>query len=304
VLFNPLPIFHCFGLTIGAVLPLLYGVKAFEYPSPLHTKIIPGLIRETGADILLTTDTFINQYARTAEEGDLAGLNFVVCGAERVREETHNLMAERFGKVWVLEGYGATEAAPVIAANQPGAMRRGTVGHLLPGIETRVEKIAGVPGDGRLFVRGPNVMAGYLSEDGETIQSPADGWHDTGDVVTFEDGGYMRIVGRARRFAKIGGEMVSLSAIEDMCSALWPHARHAVVSIADPRKGERLVLITDQPRAEAAALLEHAKAGGVAELTVPRRLIHVAEVPLLGTGKTDYAAAQRIADADAMGGQR
>jgi len=304
VLFNPLPAFHCFGLTAGIILPLLYGVKAFAYPSPLHTKIIPGLVKETRANILLSTDTFVNQYARTAAEGDLSGLNFIVCGAERVREETHNLMAERFGGVWVLEGYGATEAAPVISANQPGAMRRGTVGHVLPGIEIKVEKVPGVPGDGRLYVRGPNVMAGYLDEDGVTVQAPADGWHDTGDVVTLEDGGYLRIVGRARRFAKIGGEMVSLSAVEDMCTTVWPQARHAVVSITDAKKGERLVLITDEAHAETAGLLDYARANGVAEMTVPKKLIKVADVPLLGTGKTDYAAAQRIADADAKGGQR
>ena len=298
VLFNPLPTFHCFGLTVGVVLPLLYGIKAFEYPSPLHVKIIPELIRESGADILLATDTFVNQYARAAGPEDLAGLAFIVCGAERVREETHNLMAERFPGVWVLEGYGATEAAPVIAANQPGRMRRGTVGHLMPGVETRVDPIPGVPGDGRLFVRGPNVMAGYLDGQGDAVAQPQDGWHDTGDVIETDTEGYVRIVGRARRFAKIGGEMISLSAVEDMATAVWPASRHAVVAVADPRKGERLVLITDEPHASAAALIEHAKATGLAEITVPKKIIKVAEAPLLGTGKTDYAAAQRIAEVE------
>jgi acyl-[acyl-carrier-protein]-phospholipid O-acyltransferase / long-chain-fatty-acid--[acyl-carrier-protein] ligase len=297
-LFNPLPTFHCFGLTIGVVLPLLYGVKAFQYPSPLHTKIIPGLIKDTQASILLATDTFVNQYARSAEPDDLKSLSFVVCGAERVREETHNLMAERFGDVWVLEGYGATEAAPVIAANRPGRNRRGTVGHFMIGVEHKVEPIPGVPGDGRLFVRGPNVMAGYLSEDGRTVQEPADGWHDTGDVIAVDSDGFIRIVGRARRFAKIGGEMISLSAVEDMCTSVWPACRHAVVSIADAKKGERLVLITDAADATASKIIEYAQANGIAEMTVPRKIIKVGEVPLLGTGKTDYPAAQRIADAE------
>lgn len=299
-LFNPLPIFHCFGLTIGAVLPLLCGVRAFEYPSPLHTKIIPGLIKETKASLLLATDTFVNQYARAAGPDDFKSLNFIVCGAERVREETHNLMAERFGDVWVLEGYGATEAAPVIAANQPGQNRRGSVGRFVAGIEHRVEPIPGVPGDGRLFVRGPNVMAGYLSDD-DSVQPLPEGWHDTGDIVAVDADGFVRIVGRAKRFAKIGGEMVSLSAVEDMCTSIWPHARHAVVSIADPRKGERLVLITDAGEATSSRIVEYAQGQGVAEMTVPRKIIKVGEVPLLGTGKTDYAAAQRIAETDALG---
>jgi acyl-[acyl-carrier-protein]-phospholipid O-acyltransferase / long-chain-fatty-acid--[acyl-carrier-protein] ligase len=300
-LFNPLPTFHCFGLNIGVVLPLVFGVKSFCYPSPLHTKIIPGLVRDTKASLLITTDTFLNQYARAAEPEDLQGLSFIVCGAERVREETHNLMAERFGDVWVLEGYGATEAAPVIAANQPGENRRGTVGHFMQGVEHKVEPIPGIAGDGRLYVRGPNVMAGYLAEDGSgDVVAPADGWHDTGDVVAVDSDGYVKIVGRAKRFAKIGGEMVSLSAVEDLCTSVWPASRHAVVSIADPRKGERLVLITDAPDASSSKLVEQAQKVGAAELGVPRKIIKVGEVPLLGTGKTDYAAAQRIAEADAL----
>jgi len=138
VFFNPLPTFHCFGLTAGVLLPILSGMKAFEYPSPLHVKQIPELIRDTGASVLLATDTFINQYARSAEPGDLSGLEFVVCGAEKVRDETHNLIHERFGPVPLLEGYGATEAAPVIAVNKPTLNKRGTVGALLPGIETKI----------------------------------------------------------------------------------------------------------------------------------------------------------------------
>jgi len=207
------------------------------------------------------------------------------------------VMAERFGDVWVLEGYGATEAAPVIAANRPGRNKRGTVGHFMAGMEHKVEPIPGVPGDGRLFVRGPNVMAGYLAEDGRAVQPLPDGWHDTGDVISVDDEGFVRIVGRAKRFAKIGGEMVSLAAVEDMCTAIWPECRHAVVSIPDPKKGERLVLITDAAEATPTKIIEYAQKTGVAEMTVPRKIIKVGEVPLLGTGKTDYPAAQRIAEA-------
>ncbi|HET9159351.1 MAG TPA: AMP-binding protein, partial [Caulobacteraceae bacterium] len=164
VMFNPLPTFHCFGLTGGVLLPLLTGMKAFEYPSPLHAKIIPSLIRETQASILLATDTFVNQYARTAGPDDLSSLEFIVCGAEKVRDETHDLIAEKFGAIPVLEGYGATEASPVIAVNTPLDNRRGTVGGLLPGIETRLEPVEGIHRGARFFVRGPNVMTGYLEE--------------------------------------------------------------------------------------------------------------------------------------------
>ena len=298
VLFNPLPTFHCFGLTGGIMLPLLCGMKAFEYPSPLHAKQIVALLPEVGASLLLATDTFINQYARAAVGDELAHLVFIVAGAEKVREETHNLIAERFGSVPVLEGYGATEASPVIAVNKPDDNRRGTVGGLLPGMDFRLEPVEGIRVGGKLLVRGPNVMAGYLGDDGE-IEPPADGWHDTGDVVTIDENGtWITIEGRVKRFAKIGGEMVSLAAAEALASAAWPKGRHAVIALPDSRKGERLVLVTDWVDAEVSALLAHAQSSGASELSAPRRILKTSEVPVLGTGKTDYVAIQRMVEAD------
>jgi acyl-[acyl-carrier-protein]-phospholipid O-acyltransferase/long-chain-fatty-acid--[acyl-carrier-protein] ligase len=299
VFFNPLPIFHVFGLTGGVLLPLLRGLKTFQYPSPLHTKQIPPLVKDSGAAVLFATDTFINQYARAAQPGELSGLKFVVCGAEKVREETHNLIAERFGPIPLLEGYGATEASPVIAVNQPDDNRRGTVGGLLPGVEVRLEPVEGIPGGGKLFVRGPNVMAGYLKPGGG-LEAPPDGWHDTGDVVsiTDDDSRWVRILGRVKRFAKVGGEMVSLTAAEDLAAAVWPECRHAVVALPDPKKGERLILVTDTRNAEPGPLLAHAQSIGAPEIAVPRKIIRVQEIPVLGTGKTDYVALQRIVDAE------
>jgi acyl-[acyl-carrier-protein]-phospholipid O-acyltransferase/long-chain-fatty-acid--[acyl-carrier-protein] ligase len=297
VFFNPLPIFHCFGLTGGALLPILTGLKAFQYPSPLHIKQIPALVKDTKANVLFATDTFINQYARSAEPDELSGLTFVVCGAEKVREETHNLIHEKFGPIPLLEGYGATEAAPVIAVNIPTDNRRGTVGALLPGIETKLVPVEGIPGGGQLFVRGPNVMAGYLNAAGG-LDPLTDGWHDTGDVVSITEDGWVKIKGRVKRFAKVGGEMVSLTAAEDLACAVWPDSRHAVIALPDPKKGERLILVTDRRDADAAPLIDHAKSIGAPEIAVPRKIIRVQEIPVLGTGKTDYVAIQRMVDAE------
>jgi acyl-[acyl-carrier-protein]-phospholipid O-acyltransferase/long-chain-fatty-acid--[acyl-carrier-protein] ligase len=297
VMFNPLPVFHSLGLTGGVVLPLLVGMKVFEYPSPLHTKMVVDLIRESKATILLSTDTFMGQYARAAAPEDLAGLKIAVCGAEKVREPTRTLMAEKFGPVQLLEGYGATEASPVIALNQPESNRPGTVGPLLQGQEFRLEPVEGISEGGRLYVRGPNVMVGYLVAPGQ-VESPPDGWHDTGDVGVLEADGALRLLGRAKRFAKIGGEMISLQAVEDLAAGLWPDSWRAVVSISDARKGERLVLVTDEPGAVTADLLAHAQAMGAPELAVPRKIVKIGAPVLLGTGKTDYAAVQRIAEAD------
>lgn len=297
VFFNPLPIFHCFGLTGGALLPIFSGLKAFQYPSPLHIKQIPQLVKDTKANVLFATDTFLNQYARSAEPGELSGLTFVVLGAEKVREETHNLIHEKFGPIPLLEGYGATEASPVIAVNKPTDNRRGTVGGIVPGVETRLEPVPGIPGGGKLMVRGPNIMSGYLKADGG-IEPPAGGWHDTGDVVSLTDDGWIKILGRVKRFAKVGGEMVSLMAAEDLAAAVWPDCRHAVVALVDPKKGERLVLVTDRRDAETGPLIAYAREIGAPELAVPRKIIKVQEIPVLGTGKTDYVALQRIVDAE------
>ena len=299
VWFNPLPAFHSFGLTGGIILPLIVGLRSFQYPSPLHYKIIPDLVRQAGASVLLSTDTFVGQYARSAGADDLKALQFIVCGAERVRPETHELVRSRFG-VTLVEGYGVTEASPVVAVNKPADSRPGTVGQLLPGLEARLEPVEGITAGGRLLLRGPNIMSGYLQADG-TVQAPEDGWYDTGDIVSVGDDGWVKILGRAKRFAKIGGEMVSLAAVEELACAAWPEGRHAVVTLQDPKKGERLVLVTDRQDAESSFLLQHAKATGAPELAVPRRLVKVNELPVLGSGKVDYVAVQRIAQADELG---
>ena len=300
VMFNPLPTFHCFGLTGGMLLPLLCGMKAFQYPSPLHAKQIVELLPQVKASILFATDTFLNQYARVAGPDDFATLQFVVAGAERVRDETHHLFNTRFGGLKLLEGYGATEAAPVVAVNHPDRNRPGTVGQMMPGMEWRIESVPGIAEGGRLYLRGPNVMKGYLSpDDPEVIEPLAGGWHDTGDIVAIDADGYVAILGRVKRFAKIGGEMVSLTAVEGLASAVWPEARHAVIAVPDSRKGEKLVLVTDRKDADSSRLAQWAREHGAPELAVPKKILRVAEVPVLGTGKTDYVAIQKMVETEA-----
>jgi acyl-[acyl-carrier-protein]-phospholipid O-acyltransferase/long-chain-fatty-acid--[acyl-carrier-protein] ligase len=244
----------------------------------------------TGSTILFATDTFLQGYARAAGEGDLDSVRYVIAGAERVKDETRRLWA-KWGTE-ILEGYGATECSPVLACNLPTAGRPGSVGRFLPGLEWRLDPVEGIHEGGRLVVRGPNVMTGYLTDAG--LEAPADGWHDTGDIVTVDDG-FVTIRGRAKRFAKIGGEMVSFAAVESMAQGLWPEANHVVVALPDPRKGEQLMLVTDTPDADREALLAHAKADGFPELWVPRTLLVVAGIPVLGSGKIDYPATVEMA---------
>ena len=295
VVLNALPMFHSFGLTAGFLLPLLSGVKTVLYPSPLHYSAVPEVAYGTNATIMFGTDTFLTGYARTAHPYDFFSLRYVFAGAERVRPETRATWSEKFG-VRILEGYGTTETAPVLAINTALGNRPGTVGRLLPAMEARLEPVPGVDEGGRLHVRGPNVMLGYLKVDNPgRIEPPAEGWHDTGDIVTIDEQGFVTIQGRAKRFAKIGGEMVSLAAAEALASELWPEALVAAVAMPHARKGEQIVLLTDQPEAQAQALSSHAKAKGLSELMVPKTVFSVDTVPLLGTGKVDFTGAARLA---------
>jgi acyl-[acyl-carrier-protein]-phospholipid O-acyltransferase/long-chain-fatty-acid--[acyl-carrier-protein] ligase len=294
VLLNPLPVFHCFGLSVGTILPLIAGVRVVSHPTPLQPKEIVRRIKAHGATILIATDTFIGQYARAGEEGDLDTVRLAVCGAERVRDETRAFVKRKYG-IQILEAYGVTEAAPAVAANQAEANHAGTVGTLMPAMEAKLEPVEGIPGAGRLKVKGPNVMLGYMMPDAPgVIVPPEDGWHDTGDVASIDEDGFIAIRGRLKRFAKIGGEMVSLVVVENCAAALWPDNAHAAVAIADPRKGEQIVLVTDAAEAARPSLLAWAQHHGVSELAVPRRIMIVAAIPVLGTGKTDYVTVQKM----------
>ena len=288
VVLNALPVFHSFGLTGGTLLPILHGVRTVLYPSPLHYRIVPALAYDANATILFGTDTFLSGYARMAHGYDFYSLRYIFAGAERVRDETRRTYAEKFG-LRILEGYGATEAAPVIAVNTPMHFKAGSVGRLLPGVEGRLDPVPGIQEGGRFSIRGPNVMAGYLKADRPgVLQPPEDGWHDTGDIVTLDNAGFVTIRGRAKRFAKIGGEMVSLPAVEGYAAKLWPDAEHAVVTRPDPRKGEQLVLFTTRADATAGALQAWGRGNGVTELMLPRDVRIVPALPVLGTGKLDY----------------
>jgi acyl-[acyl-carrier-protein]-phospholipid O-acyltransferase/long-chain-fatty-acid--[acyl-carrier-protein] ligase len=294
--FNALPVFHSFGLTGGMLLPLFSGVKTFMYPSPLHYRIVPVLAYDTNATILFGTDTFLAGYARMAHPYDFYSLRYVFAGAERVRDETRRQWMEKFG-LRILEGYGATECAPVIAVNSPMHFRAGTVGRLLPGLGYRLEAVPGVEEGGRLLVAGPNVMLGYLKFDNPgALEPPSDGWYDTGDIVTLDEDGYVRILGRAKRFAKVAGEMVSLGAVENLVSALWPEEMHAVVALPDARKGEQLVLLTERQEVSREQISTHARAEGASELMVPRQIFSIEKLPLLGSGKVDHPGAKALAE--------
>ena len=294
VVFNALPVFHSFGLTGGTLFTILSGAKVFFYPSPLHYRIIPELSYDANATIMFGTDTFLSGYAHYGHPYDFYSLRYVFAGAEKLKEETRKLWSEKFG-VRIFEGYGATETAPILSVNTPMQSKPGTVGRLVPGIRYKLREVPGIKEGGRLDVSGPNVMLGYLlSTDPGVLVPPEDGWYDTGDIVDIDDEGYISIKGRAKRFAKVGGEMISLTAIEGFLAQLWPNHAHAIVAIPDDKKGEQLILLTENKEAQRQEIIEYARKQGLSELGLPKTIIYVDQVPVLGTGKTDYLTAQEI----------
>jgi acyl-[acyl-carrier-protein]-phospholipid O-acyltransferase/long-chain-fatty-acid--[acyl-carrier-protein] ligase len=293
-----LPVFHSFGLACGIIMPLVSGCKAFLYPSPLHYRIIPELVYDRNCTVLFGTSTFLANYGKFAHPYDFGRLRYVVAGAEKLSDEVRRLWIEKFG-IRVLEGYGVTECAPVIAVNVPMACRIGSVGQLAPGMEYELEPVPGIEDAGVLHVFGPNLMKGYLLyEKPGVIQPPKsihDGWYSTGDIVHVDDDGFLHIRGRVKRFAKVAGEMISLEVVERIAATTSPSFMHAASSRADAAKGEALVLFTTDITLRREQLSATAKALGLPELAVPRILKTVVEIPLLGTGKTDYVQLKKMA---------
>jgi acyl-[acyl-carrier-protein]-phospholipid O-acyltransferase/long-chain-fatty-acid--[acyl-carrier-protein] ligase len=290
--FNCLPVFHSFGLTAGTLLPMVSGARLTLYPTPLHFKEIPKLIREKQATVLFGSSTFLSHYARNAEPDDLKSLQYVVAGAEKLAEPVRRAWREKFG-VDILEGYGATETAPVLSVNRPHDNRPGTVGRFLPGIEAQIVPVEGIERGGELHVRAPNLLSGYYHHDRPGVLAPpwsdlGEGWYDLGDVVEMDTDGYLSILGRLRRFAKVAGEMISLEVVEALARAASGEAMHAATCVPDPGRGESVVLFTTDAGLSRELLAQTAKEQGVPEIALPRRLRVVESLPVLGTGKVDY----------------
>ncbi len=291
--FNAMPLFHSIGLTACTLYPLVRGLYVFLYPSPLHYRVVPALVYDKACTVLAATNTFLNGYARRAHAYDFNSLKFLVGGAEKVQEATAQAWARKFG-VRILEGYGATECSPVICANSRMEPQFGSVGRFLPGMEWRLEPVEGIAEGGRLFVRGANVMKGYLNPEPNEKFKALGGWYDTGDLARVDEDGYVYLLGRMKRFAKVSGEMVSLTAVEDALAGAFPQygTRCEVVVVALPceDKGEKLLAVTNEPRLTLAEVREAVRGRGLTNLCAPRELQAMREIPKLGTGKTDYRA--------------
>ncbi len=298
IVLNFLPMFHSFGFTVGTMLPVLNGMTTFFYPSPLHFSVIPEIAYDTAATIMFGTNTFLAAYAKKAHAYDFYNMRYVVAGAEKLQESTRDLWSEKFG-IRILEGYGTTETAPVASVNTPMDFKVGTVGRLMPDMQYKLQDIPGIEDAGQLHLYGPNIMQGYLLADKPGKLTPPEsiygkGWYDTGDIVNIDEDGFVSIRGRSKRFAKVSGEMVSLTAVEQIASKVWPDAQHASTSLPDPKKGEQVILLTTQKQATQKQLI--AKSKGVHAISLPRKVIVVPTIPVLASGKTNYPEVAKLAE--------
>jgi len=294
-----LPLFHCFGFTCGALLPIASGSRLLLYPSPLHWRAIPEAAYDRGCTVIMGTPTFFGHYARFAHPYDFHQIRYAICGAEKLPESVRQTWQDKFG-LRLLEGYGATETAPLLAVNTPMAFKRGTVGQLVPGMEALLEPFEGVENAGVLHVRGPNLMQGYLLASNPGVLVPpsssmGEGWHNMGDICRIDAEGFVSVIDRAGRFAKIAGEKIALDSSEAIAREANPKAQHAVVSVPDAKKGEALLLLTTDPTLARSDLTAAARRLGSAELSIPRHIHRVDAIPLLGTGKTNYGDLKKLA---------
>lgn len=284
---NAMPIFHSFGL-VGVFLPVSLGFFVYLYPSPLHYKTIANICYDERITILFATDTFLAGYARAAADNyDFATMRLLVQGGEKLRAVTQQTWFERFN-IRITEGYGVTEAAPIVSNNYYAHHKSGTVGTFVEGLEYRLEPVDGVAEGGRLWLKGDNIMLGYLrATNPGVLEPPKDGWYDTGDIVKVDSEGYVTILGRAKRFAKIGGEMISLAAVEEAMYEIWPEGQHAVTMLHGANR-ETLTAVTTRTDIKRDDLRQKLSAIGMAEIAIPKKLICMENIPLLGNGKTSY----------------
>jgi acyl-[acyl-carrier-protein]-phospholipid O-acyltransferase/long-chain-fatty-acid--[acyl-carrier-protein] ligase len=306
VMLGVLPFFHSFGFTTTLWLPLVVGIGAAYHPNPTDARSIGELAAHHRATMLISTPTFCGAYARKCQPEQVRHLRLAIVGAERLREPIASAFKEKFG-LDLIEGYGCTEMAPVVAVNLPDARGAaappGSVGRPLPGVSAMV--VDADTGEGPLFgkeglllVNGPNQMLGYLGEPELTREVLCDGWYVTGDIATIDDAGFIRITDRMSRFSKIAGEMVPHMKVEEQLQALLrdPHIC-VVTAVPDPVKGERLVAFYTDPDLRAHEIWETLSRLELPKLWIPKREdLHIVEsIPTLGTGKTDLRAVRQLA---------
>jgi long-chain-fatty-acid--[acyl-carrier-protein] ligase len=294
-----LPAFHSFGMSVTGLLPILNGLRVVHHPDPTDAAALARKIAAYRTTLLVGTPTFVSYIVERATPDDLKSLRLIVVGAEKCPPALRQRCSEMAPQAHLLEGYGITECAPVVSSNRVEANRFGTLGQPLPGVEVCVvdlETDAVLPRNqmGMLLVSGPTIFPGYIGHDGPPPFRDLDGkrWYITGDLAHIDDDGFIHFDGRLKRFLKAGGEMISLPALEEPFAQLYPPTKdgpRVAVEGVEAEDGRRIVLFSTEPITlrDANARLMEEGFRGVMRLDEVRK---VDQIPVLGTGKTDYKA--------------
>lgn len=292
-----LPYFHVFGLTINLWTPMCLGMTTITYANPIEFKTIAKIIREYKPELLVGTPLFLEGYVKQSKAGDFASIKLAVSGADKCPEHLRILYREKHD-IEIFEGYGTTETSPVISANPRDRNRPGSIGTPIPGTEIRIQNLdtgadCAVGETGKILVKGDGVMQGYLNDIEESSLRLKSGWYDTGDLGYLDEDGYLWHKGRLKRFVKIGGEMVSLVMVEETMNALTPlEVECCAVELPDSKRGSKIVGVTNTMVDQQDLNKKLSKA--LPNLALPKKYVHVAEFPRMGSGKTDVRSLTEI----------
>jgi len=304
VMLSSLPLFHVFGLTANLWLPLYYGMTALTYANPLDFKTVCDIVKENKASIMVGTPAFFWGYLRKSSVGDFDNLRIALCGADKCPDALREGFLEKHN-LTLLEAYGATETSPGISGNSHEENKPGSVGLPFPGVEVRIEnyetgELCEIGLDGRILVKGDNVMTGYFDDFEQTSLHIRRGWYDTGDMGNIDEDGYLWHVGRLKRFVKIGGEMVSLVRIEDVLERFLPEdCQCCVVEVPDAIKGAKIIAVTTVEMNKKKILSK--MSDHLPKIAMPREFIVMEELPKMGSGKTDFRTITEMARAHVTG---
>ncbi len=322
VLLGVLPFFHSFGYTGTMWLPLTLSPRAVYHFNPLDGREVGNLCGKYDVTILMAAPTFLRTYLKRCPLEQLKSLNLVITGAEKLPRDLCESFREKFG-VEPSEGYGTTELSPVVSVNVPAdrlgpgsplGTKLGSVGRTIPGVSAKVVdpdtgEDLGINKEGLLLISGPNVMSGYYKQPKKTAEVLKAGWYNTGDFARIDEEGFIHITGRQSRFSKIGGEMVPHLKIEEILAGLLcddqdceegvPEIRVAVTSVADSKKGERLIVVHKPMSLPIDEVVKKLAESGLPNLWIPdaRSFLEVDQIPILGTGKLDLKALKQLAEA-------
>lgn len=292
-----LPYFHVFGQTANLWLPIFYGMTLVAHANPLDFKTICRIVREEQVTLMVGTPSFFRGYLQKSSRGDFDSVRIALVGADKCPDSLREGFAVKHG-LTLYEAYGTTETSPAISANAPQFNRPGSVGRVLPNVTVRIENLetgadAALGQVGKILVKGDLVMAGYYDDIEETSFRLRQHWYDTGDMGYLDEDGYLWHAGRLKRFAKIGGEMISLVRVENVLESLLPDdIACCVVKIPDTVKGARIVVAVTRTVDERLILAQMAEQ--LPNIALPKQFVVLTELPFMGSGKVDFRAVTEI----------